>query len=79
MTPIKIAALLAALVGIVEAASPLVPVAYHPLMASALPFLTLLAGTLAPQVKVGRKKTPDLPRPSGEHHGIDFSAVDGDK
>ena len=60
LTPIKIAALLAALVGVIEAALPLVPEAYRALMQSALPFLALLAGTLAPQVRVPRRARPPM-------------------
>lgn len=49
LTPKKIAALLIGAVGAAEMAKPYLPPQYHAPLMTALPFVSLLAGLLAPQ------------------------------
>jgi len=83
LTPLKIGTALVGALAVAEQVAPMLPPQYAGVAHALMPFLALIAGLLAPQVKrpykgAGDKKGPHLARPSGES-GIDFSAIDGDK
>ena len=72
LTPLKIGTALVGAVAAAEQIAPLLPPQYAAPVRVALPFVALLAGLLAPQIKPTLKraneaKMPPIPRPSGQH------------
>jgi hypothetical protein len=80
LTPLKIGTALVGALAVAEQVAPMLPPQYAGAVHALLPFVALIAGLLAPQVKPrrGAKAGAQLARPSGES-GIDFNAIDGDQ
>ena len=81
LTPLKIGTALLGALAVAEQIAPMLPPQYAGAVHALLPFVALIAGLLAPQVKRPRRGTKagaQLARPSSES-GIDFNAIDGDQ